>query len=53
MRLRIPAKSRKEHVGQIVVHSAQRTTNPEQIQMLQAMMSEAVLKLAALSPREL
>ncbi len=53
VRLRIPAKNRKEHVGQIVVRSTQRTTNPEQIQMLQAMMSEAVLKLAALSPREL
>ena len=51
--LRIPAKNRKEHVEQIVVRSTQRTTNPEQIQMLQAMMSEAVLKLAALSPREL
>lgn len=42
VRLRIPAKNRKEHVGQIVVRSTQRTTNPEQIQMLQAMMSEAV-----------
>lgn len=51
--LRIPAKNRKEHVEQIVVRSTQRTMNPEQIQLLQAMMSEAVLKLAALSPREL
>lgn len=53
VRLRIPAKSRKEHVGQIVVRSTQRTTNLEQIQLLQVMMSEAVLRLAALSLREL
>lgn len=53
VRLRIPAKSRKEHVEQIVVRSPQRTTSPGQIQLLQAMMSEAVLKLAALSLREL
>lgn len=53
VRLRIPAKSQKEHVEQTVVRSPQRTTSPGQIQMLQAMMNEAVLKLAALLLREL
>ena len=51
--LRIPAKNRKEYVEQIVVRSTQRATNPGQIQLLQVMMSEAVLKLAALLLREL
>ena len=52
MRLRIPAKSRKEHVEGIAARELQRTMLHEQPRMLQMTANEAVQKLAALLPRE-
>ena len=52
VRLRIPAKSRKEHVEGIAARVLQRTMLHEQSRMLQMTANEAVQKLAALLPRE-